>query len=152
MSNSENELSKEEKEVDRERDRQDSESGYIEKLPEELGNLPPEIRKQITTVLSMGRFSASSISPILNKINQQHITKILESVEKDSERAYLDAQEARKYNLVAICIFVAVFVFLTVFLVNKDVAVYQDILRLLIIFGGGFGSGLGFKIYLDRKK
>ncbi len=41
----------------------------------------------------------------------------------------------------------AVFVFLTVFLVNKDVAVYQDILKILIIFG----SGLGFKIYLDRK-
>ncbi|MBW4673276.1 MAG: hypothetical protein KME52_04425 [Desmonostoc geniculatum HA4340-LM1] len=100
----------------------------------------------------MGRFSASSISPILNKINQQHITKILESVEKDSERAYLDTQEARKYNLAAIFIFVGVFVFLTVFLVNKDVAVYQDILKILIIFGGGFGSGLGFKIYLDRKK
>ena len=99
----------------------------------------------------MGRFSASSISPIIDKINQQHITKILESVEKDSERAFVDAQEARKYNLVAICIFVAVFVFLTVFLVNKDVAVYQDILKILIIFGGGFGSGLGFKIYLDRK-
>ncbi|MFN6560804.1 MAG: hypothetical protein RMY28_013610 [Nostoc sp. ChiSLP01] len=49
MSNSENELNKEEKEVDREKDRQDSESGYIEKFPEELGNLPPEIRKQITT-------------------------------------------------------------------------------------------------------
>lgn len=67
------------------------------------------------------------------------------------KRAFIDAQEARKYNLAAICIFVVVFVFLTVFLVNKDVAVYQDILKILIIFGGGFGSGLGFKIYLDRK-
>ncbi len=92
MSNPENESNKEEKEVDREKDQQDSESGYIEKLPEELGNLPPEIKKEIITFLSMDRFSASSISPILNKINQQHITKILESVEKDNERAYLDAQ------------------------------------------------------------
>ncbi len=32
------------------------------------------------------------ISPIIDKINQQHITKILESVEKDSERALVDAQ------------------------------------------------------------
>ncbi|MEH2292979.1 hypothetical protein [Nostoc sp.] len=150
MSNQENESNKE---FEQKKDEQDSESGYIEKLPEELDNLnlPPEIKKEIRTFLSMGRFSASSISPILDKINQQHITKILESVEKDSERAFVDAQEARKYNLVAICIFVAVFVFLTVFLVNKDVAVYQDILKILIIFGGGFGSGLGFKIYLDRR-
>ncbi|MBD0386810.1 MAG: hypothetical protein ICV54_09840 [Nostoc sp. C3-bin3] len=151
MSNPENESTKE---FDQKKDDQDSESGYIEKLPEELNNLnlPPEIKKEIRTFLSMGRFSAaSSVSPILDKINQQHITKILESVDKDSERAFVDAQEARKYNLAAICIFVAVFVFLTVFLVNKDVAVYQDILKILIIFGGGFGSGLGFKIYLDRK-
>ncbi|MBN3898086.1 MAG: hypothetical protein HWQ41_23290 [Nostoc sp. NOS(2021)] len=148
MSNQENESNKE---FDQQKDEQESE--YIEKLPEELKNLnlPPEIKKEIRTFLSMGRFSGSSISPIIDKINQQHITKILESVEKDSERAFVDAQEARKYNLVAICIFVAVFVFLTVFLVNKDVAVYQDILKILIIFGGGFGSGLGFKIYLDRK-
>ncbi len=150
MSNQENESTKE---FEQTKDEQDSESRYIEKLPEELNNLnlPPEIKKEIRTFLSMGRFSESSISPILDKINQQHITKILESVEKDSERAFIDVQEARKYNLVAICIFVALFVFLTVFLVNKDVAVYQDILKILIIFGGGFGSGLGFKIYLDRK-
>ncbi|WP_242046077.1 MULTISPECIES: hypothetical protein [Calothrix] len=99
----------------------------------------------------MSRFSATSSSPILDKINQQHITTILESVEKDSERAFIDAQQARKYNLILILIFVTVFVFLTIFLVNKDVTVYQDILKILIIFGGGFGSGLGFKIYLDRK-
>jgi hypothetical protein len=35
--------------------------------------------------------------------------------------------------------------------VNKDVAIYQDILKVLIIFGGGFGSGIGFKGYMDRK-
>ncbi|WGV27045.1 hypothetical protein [Halotia branconii] len=145
MSNLEDESNQE---LEQKKDSQDSE---IEKFPEELENLPPQIKREIKTVLSMGRFSASSISPILDKINQQHITKILESVEKDSERAFIDAQDARKYNFLAICIFVAVFVFLTVFLVNKDIVVYQDILRILIIFGGGFGSGLGFKIYLDRK-
>jgi hypothetical protein len=133
------------------KDAQDTESGDLEKLAEELDSLPPEIKREIKTFLSMSRFSATSSSPILDKINQQHITKILESVDKDSERAFVDAQQARKYNLISICIFVAVFVFLTVFLVNKDVAVYQDILKILIIFGGGFGSGLGFKIYLDRK-
>ncbi|OUL26704.1 hypothetical protein [Nostoc sp. 106C] len=142
MSEQENELNK---------DNQALESGYIEKLPEELESLPPEIKREIKTFLSMSRLSTSSSSPILDKINQQHITKILESVDKDSERAFIDAQQARKYNLISIFIFLAVFVFLTVFLVNKDVAVYQDILRILIIFGGGFGSGLGFKIYLDRK-
>ncbi|XZO04019.1 MAG: hypothetical protein ACM65L_09970 [Microcoleus sp.] len=43
------------------------------------------------------------------------------------------------------------FGFLTVFLVNKDIAVYQEILKIIIIFGGGLGSGFGLKGYLDRK-
>jgi hypothetical protein len=145
-------MSNQEDELNKDTDNEDTESRYIEKIPDELENLPPEIKREIRTFLSMGRLSASSSSPILDKINQQHITKILDSVEKDSERAFIDAQETRKYNLIAICIFVAVFMFLTAFLVNKDVAVYQDILKIIIIFGGGFGSGLGFKIYLDRQK
>ncbi|BAZ32330.1 hypothetical protein NIES4074_48320 [Cylindrospermum sp. NIES-4074] len=139
------------KELDTEKDNQDNENGNIEKFPEELENLPPQMKREIRTILSMSRLSSPSSSPILEKINQQHITKILDSVEKDSERSFIDIREARIYNFIAVCIFVFVFVFLTVFLVNKDVVVYQDILRILIIFGGGFGSGLGFKTFLDRK-
>ncbi|MEH2378393.1 MAG: hypothetical protein V7K27_05735 [Nostoc sp.] len=95
MYNQENESNKE---FDKEKKEQDSESEYIEKLPEELKNLnlPPEINKEIRTFLSMGRFSGSSISPILDKINQQHITKILESVEKDSEKSIYRRTRSKK--------------------------------------------------------
>jgi hypothetical protein len=90
-------------------------------------------------------------SSFQEKINEQHISTILESVEKDSERVFKDTQEARIYSVIYIVIILLFFSFLTVFLVNKDVAIYQDILKVLIIFGGGFGSGIGFKGYMDRK-
>ncbi|GAB4234290.1 MAG: hypothetical protein Kow0049_18150 [Stanieria sp.] len=35
--------------------------------------------------------------------------------------------------------------FLTVFLANNDLSTYQDIIKILIIFGGGFGVGFGYK-------
>jgi hypothetical protein len=101
--------------------------------------------------LSMQRVSMPLTSSFQEKINEEHISTILNSVEKDSERIFRDSQEARKYALIYISVFLLFFSFLTVFLVIKDVAVYQDILKVLIIFGGGFGSGIGFKGYRDRK-
>lgn len=128
--------------------------GSIEKLTEELENLPPDVKREMSLILSMQRFSGSisPLSPIREKINEQHISKILEIAEKDDERAFADTQSARIYGFLTFIVATGFLVFLTVFLVNKDVAVYQDVLKLLIIFGGGFGSGFGFKGYLDRKK
>ncbi|MBD2039290.1 hypothetical protein [Microcoleus sp. FACHB-672] len=132
----------------------EQEVGSIEKFPEELENLPPELKRGITALYSMQRFSGpiSPLSPIRDKINEQHISKILEISEKDDERAFADTQSARIYGFLTFIVALGFLGFLTVFLVNKDVAVYQDVLKLLIIFGGGFGSGFGYKGYLDRKK
>lgn len=128
------------------------EEGDLEKLSDELEQLPPQVRKVIETTLSMRGISSSSlISPISDKINEQHIDKILDIVEKDDERAFTDTQSARQYFLITLIIVLGFFGSLTVFLVNKDVAVYQELLKIIIIFGGGFGSGFGYKGYVDRK-
>ncbi|WP_026735660.1 hypothetical protein [Fischerella sp. PCC 9605] len=138
---------------DNKRKEQDEEGGDLEKLPDELEGLPPQLRRVVQATLSMQRISSSSlVSPIQDKITEQHITRILDILEKDDERAFADTQSARKYNLITIIIFLLFFGFLTIFLVNKDVVVYQEILKIIIIFGGGFGSGFGYKGYLDRKR
>ncbi|MEO1430980.1 MAG: hypothetical protein AAFV71_18340 [Cyanobacteria bacterium J06633_8] len=130
----------------------EEEEGDLEKLSENLEELPPQVRKVVEATLSMQRISSSSlVSPISEKINEKHIDKILNIVEKDDERAFADSQSARKYSFFTLIIVLVFFVCLTVFLVNKDVAVYQEVLKIIVIFGGGFGSGIGFKGYIDRK-
>ena len=131
---------------------EDSEGGDLEKIAPELANLPPEIKKVVQATLSMQRISTPFVSPIVEKVNESHISKILEIVEKEDERVFADTQAARKYALIYTIVVLLFLGFLTVFLVNKDVAVYQDILKIIIIFGGGLGSGFGLKGYLDRKK
>lgn len=125
---------------------------YLPKISKELDeDIPPEIQRDIKTFMAMGRFSSSPMSSVLEKINEKHIDKLIESAAKDDERSFIDSQSARRYNF---WIFVIVLVFfsgLTFFLVNKDVQLYQDILKIIVIFGGGFGSGFGFKGYLDKK-
>ena len=90
--------------------------------------------------------------PLAAKLNDQHIDKILEIAAKDDEHAFKDAGQARKYTLIYILVFAALFVFLTIFLVGSDKELYKEILKLFAIFLGGLGSGFGIKSYMDRNK
>jgi len=130
---------------------EDLESGDLEAISSELENLPPDVKRFMQATLSMQRISKPLVSPILEKVNENHISKILEIAEKEDERLFADTQSARKYTLINTILILVFFGFLTVFLVNKDIAVYQEILKIIIIFGGGLGSGFGLKGYLDRK-
>jgi hypothetical protein len=130
---------------------EDLESGDLEAISSELENLPPEVKRVMQATLSMQRISTPLVSPILEKVNENHISKILEIAEKEDERLFADTQSARKYTLINTILILGFFGFLTVFLVNKDIAAYQEILKIIIIFGGGLGSGFGLKGYLDRK-
>lgn len=119
---------------------------------EVLEKLPPEVRRVMEIGFSMQRFSGLLPSPFLTKINETHISKILEIAEKDDERSFVDAQSSKKYIFACVLIFCALFVFATVFLMGKDKELYKEILKLLAMFLGGLGSGFGLKGYLDGKK
>lgn len=97
--------------------------------------------------LSMQRVSTPFVSPIQRKINEGHISKILEIVEKDDERTFADAQSSKKYTLVYVIIFSLLFVFATVFLTNKNEELYKEVLKFFIVFLGGLGSGFGLGKY-----
>jgi hypothetical protein len=146
------EESRSEKQPQPPKQRDDSaEAGDLEAIDPELANLPPQVKRVVQASLSMQRISSPWVSPLLEKINETHISKIIELAEKEDDRIFSDTQQARKYRLVNTILILGFFGFLTVFLVNKDVAVYQELLKIIIIFGGGFGSGFGLKGYLDRK-
>ena len=70
---------------------------------------------------------------------------MLDIAEQDNEREFEDTKLTKLYNLVTLVIILVFLGFITVFLGNKDLSTYQDIIRILIIFGGGFGAGFGYK-------
>lgn len=110
-----------------------------------LEDLPEEALMKM--VLSSGSISArSSFSNSLSdKINIEHISKMLDIAQQDNEREFEDIKLSKLYNLVTLIIILIFLGFITVFLGNKDLSTYQDIIRILIIFGGGFGAGYGYK-------
>lgn len=144
-----NEKNKSEEDSDK-KERQEGKDQIIE--GEVFEKLPPEVKKVMEFGFSMQRFSGPVPPAFFSKINEKHISKILEIAEKDDERSFANAQSSKRYIFASILVFCAMFVFATVFLVGHDKELYQEILKLLAVFLGGLGSGFGFKGYLDRKK
>ncbi len=94
-----------------------------------LKNLPPEAKKVLEIGMSMHRFGPMP-NPIMAKITEKHIDKILDIAEKDDERSFKDAGETRKFTLIYILIFAALFVFSTVFLVGSDKELYKEVIKI----------------------
>lgn len=114
--------------------------------PEVLEKLPPEAKQEIIKLSAfMGSFSSPPHSPILKKVNEEHISKILDFSENDSKRTFEDAQTTKRYNLAYAILFCAVAVFLVIYLSDKNPELLKEILKLLIAFLGGLGAGYGLK-------
>lgn len=116
-----------------------------------LKNLPPEIQEVAEIGFSMQRFSGPVPSPLLKKINEEHISKILDIAAKGDEREFDDAQSSKKYDLIYVLIASGLFVFATIFLANKDIELYKEVLKFLGIYLAGVGSGYGINKVLGDK-
>lgn len=117
--------------------------------PEVLSKLPPEVRRAVE--FSLQSFSAPIFHPIVKKITEGHIDKVLDSTEKDSQREYRDRMAGRWFGLLYALIGAGLFVFVTIYLAGQDKELYRDILTKVIIFFGGGGLGYGVKAFLDRE-
>lgn len=144
------------KEHEKKNDITTSDNGHADGQHEEssseaefLQSAPPEVRK---IMMSMQRMSGPMPHPLADKINEKHIDKILELAEKDDQRTFADTSQSRRYTLGYLILFSVLFVFVTVFLVGKDTALYQELIKLLAVFAGGLGSGFGIKSYMDKTK
>ena len=91
-------------------------------------------------------------NPLTEKLTPAHIDKILEISEKDDERSFADSTQSRWFALGYSIVAAALLIFLTVFLVDADKALYEETMKMFAVFLGGFGGGFGVKSYMDRER
>jgi hypothetical protein len=118
--------------------------------PDVMPDIPPEVVKEVRSFMSMsmGRMP----NPIVDKFTPEHISTILQNVEKDDERAYKDLGRSRWFTFGYVIIAICLFIFLTIFLAGTDKELYKEILKLGIVAATSFGGGFGVKSYLDRNR
>jgi len=139
-------LDKPEEEKDKERDDPKPDSPLE---PEVLSKLPPDVRRAVE--FSLQAFSGPVFHPIVKKITEGHIDKVLESAENDSKRDFKDRMAGRWFGLIYAVIGALLFIFLTIYVAGQDKELYRDLLTKVIIFFGGGGLGYGVKAFLDRE-
>lgn len=95
------------------------------------------------------QFFAGGISPVRNpvleKVNEDHITTALELAGKNDERTFADSKADRRYRMAYILIGIIAFFVLTVYMMPADKELYKQIVQLLIAAGGGFRAGYGVR-------
>lgn len=111
---------------------------------EALRTLPPEAQKVVGQLL-VSRSVSPVPNPLLEKLNTNHITEILELSRRRGEREFENGRAGRRYRMAYIVIWIVAFFVLTFYMLPIDRDLYKQVVQLLIAVGGGFGAGYGVR-------
>jgi lipopolysaccharide export LptBFGC system permease protein LptF len=125
----------------------DKETSSIEKTSKVLVEKDEQANSpDLVARLMMSSFSQTS-NPLAEKLTENHIDKVLDNSEKDSEREFeldkleLKDQQSSKWFFLAIFIISLIFIgFIIVYLSNVDKETMRFVLGIIVGFIGGFGA------------
>lgn len=120
--------------------------------PEVLDRLTVEQREQVLAFFSASmRVSGAMANPLLNKLEPQHLTAIIDLRSKTVDATTSDRKNSRLFNFLALALLVAAA--LTILLVFAIIGENDLLLEIVKIGGvglGGFGGGYGFSALRHR--
>lgn len=94
--------------------------------------------------------SGSVLHTLFGKFNERHIDKFLDSLREDDQNKYKYYSSNRWFHLAYVGIAVLFLVFVFAFFANNQ-TILNDILKILVAFAGGLGSGYGLRSAKDRR-
>ena len=123
-----------------------------------IANLPEDMSAEVKEFISMSMMQTappvggSRSHPLFEKFTDDHVHEYLDYTQRDDDHEHNLKSSNRWFHLAYTLIGIAFFGFLIVYLLPKDKALLNEILKLLVTFAGGVGSGYGLKSYMESKK
>lgn len=111
---------------------------------------PGPVRGFLMQVMRMQR-GGPVPHPLFDKFTPQHVDKFLDYSHEGELNEYSLERSNRRYYFAYAVLFVALLVFLIVYLAPVDKNLLGDILKMLAVFAGGFGTGFGTKSFFGSK-
>lgn len=106
---------------------------------EVLEKIPSPMRER---VIAMMQVSGPMPDPLVQKIDGEHLHKIIDSTDRDSQRRYDSQASQRRYSFAAFVIISAFVVFVIIyFTAIQKYEFLAPILSALVGFAAGFGFG-----------
>jgi hypothetical protein len=142
---------KNEKDDDKQMAMQDEESvPDLEASDNDISNLPRNLGS-MTRFMEMGISSIAPRNSFVEKLEPEHIQQIIDNAHKGDLNEIKHAQRGRWFQLIYAVMGLAFLAFLILYLLPTDKDSFDEILKLLVVFAGGLGSGFGLKTVLDKK-
>ena len=119
-------------------------------IEELIEDLPPKTRRElVASVLSIQQRFGPQPNPVFSKLNESHLDKTLDIVQRDSDKAHELRKSNRVYYLIYFWSVIIVLGAAVVWLLPSYPEFLDTILKILLGFVGGFGAGYGLKSRID---
>jgi hypothetical protein len=110
----------------------------LEKIPKEARS---EFKRTLSTMISAA-YMGPAPHPFTKKLTGEHITKIIDNVEKDEQRQFEYSKGERKMSLtIFFGILIPVTGLIIFFTLLNKVEILVPLISAIIAFGGGYGFG-----------
>lgn len=83
--------------------------------PDILKDIPPEAKKVIEYSMRMQSMSGPMPNPLMAKITEKHIDKILDQSALEESNSFEYAKSSKKYNMAYFILGIALFIFCNIF-------------------------------------
>lgn len=134
-----------------------------EQIDEIINKAPPELKGVLQQIFAVGFSSNTQTSQLIspssrflenlsNKMESSHIEKIIDNADIADKREFNFNILLQIRNVLFLISGIGVFIWITLFLAKENVSLYQEIIKSLLTFLGGFGLGFGVKSYKKQKK
>ncbi len=108
--------------------------------PEIMDDMPEVFRKSLEMTMISGRMP----HPLMSKLTPEHVTKIIDSSEKEDVRRYKFSREGRWLAYGAFVILILLFIFLVIYLSGINEELLMEIIKAAIFVIAGFSGGYGY--------
>ncbi len=109
----------------------------------EFEEMPPEVRKEAFSFLSMAFRGGGISNPLFDKFNDSHIDKYLDYIQRDDDHEFELRKSNRYFQLVYLIIAGGILIGLAYFLIPNNQDLFVKIVEFIVLFGGGMGTGWG---------
>lgn len=146
--NRENTVSSDQSSIEK-KESEDTLNGHIDPdIKQVLDNFPNNEQKSI---MAMMQYSGPKPNPLLDKIDSDHIHKLLDYTREEGKSAHRMRSSNRWFQLAYTLLAISAGALMIIYLLPLDKQLLVDILKVLVGFAGGLGSGLGLKSYWNKK-
>ena len=118
-------------------------------LPAGLKDAPPQVRR-VFEWMATSFSTGPQAHPLIQKFGPEHIDKFLDYAHEDDRRDHEHRRAGRWFGLFYYVFSVGILLALVWLLLPQHKELLVELIKILVVFAGGFGAGYGIKARRSR--